>query len=124
MTLRRAAAVLAIAVLVFLPPVIAFVGLSAYGASLINFSTALLVVPGRRLDRAAVPLRPVTRPPRTGRSPPAPRSQPLLWLIASGLSFYVSHIARFGATYGPLGAVVASCCGSTFPPTRCCSAPN
>ncbi len=32
----------------------------------------------------------------------------LLWLIASaGLSFYVSHIAQFGVTYGPLGAVVA-----------------
>ena len=32
----------------------------------------------------------------------------LLWLIAStGLSFYVAHIARFGVTYGPLGAVVA-----------------
>jgi membrane protein len=32
----------------------------------------------------------------------------ILWLIASvALSFYVSHIARLGATYGPLGAVVA-----------------
>ena len=32
----------------------------------------------------------------------------MLWLIASaGLSFYVSHIASLGVTYGPLGAVVA-----------------
>ena len=32
----------------------------------------------------------------------------MLWLIASeGLSFYVSRIASFGITYGPIGAVVA-----------------
>ena len=31
----------------------------------------------------------------------------LLWLVASMLlSWYVSHIASFGVTYGPLGAVV------------------
>ena len=31
-----------------------------------------------------------------------------LWLVASGLlSFYIDHIATFGVTYGPLGAVAA-----------------
>jgi membrane protein len=31
-----------------------------------------------------------------------------LWLLASGLlSFYIDHIAMFGVTYGPLGAVAA-----------------
>ena len=31
-----------------------------------------------------------------------------LWLLASGLlSFYIDHIAMFGLTYGPLGAVAA-----------------
>ena len=31
-----------------------------------------------------------------------------LWLVASAcLSFYVSHLSSFGATYGSLGAVVA-----------------
>jgi membrane protein len=30
-----------------------------------------------------------------------------LWLVASGLlDFYIDHIGSFGATYGPLGAVV------------------
>ena len=30
-----------------------------------------------------------------------------LWLLASGLlDVYVDHIASFGATYGPIGAVV------------------
>lgn len=103
------AAVLAIAVLVLLPAVIAFVGLSAYGATLINaLSMALLVV----LVCGAIALL-----YRFGPSRQKPANQVLLhgallatalWLIASVcLSFYVSHIASFGATYGPLGAVVA-----------------
>jgi membrane protein len=30
-----------------------------------------------------------------------------VWLVASGLlDFYIDHIASFGATYGPIGAVV------------------
>lgn len=33
----------------------------------------------------------------------------LLWLLTSvGFSYYVSHIAGYGATYGPLGAFVAT----------------
>jgi membrane protein len=104
-----AAAVLAIAVLVFLPTVIWFIGLSDYSASLINiFSMALLVV----LVGGSIALL-----YRYGPSRERLRDRQifagailatLLWLIAStGLSYYVAHIARFGVTYGPLGAVVA-----------------
>jgi membrane protein len=104
-----AAAVLAIAVLVFLPTVISFVGLSAYSAALVNaLSMALLVV----LVFGTIALLYRYGPSR-GRLPgrhtiPGAVLATLLWLIASaGLSFYVSHIARLGVTYGPLGAVVA-----------------
>lgn len=110
MTLCAAmAAALAIAVLVFLPAVIAFVGLSAYSAFLINaISTALLLV----LVGGAIALMYRFAPARgklaNRRIFPGATVATALWLIASvGLSFYVSHIASFGATYGPLGAVVA-----------------
>jgi len=104
-----AAAVLAIAVLVFLPTVIWFIGLSDYSASLINiFSMALLVV----LVGGSIALLYRYGPSRErlrGRQIFAGAIlATLLWLIAStGLSYYVAHIARFGVTYGPLGAVVA-----------------
>jgi membrane protein len=103
------ATVVAIAVLVFLPTVISFVGLSAYSAALVNaFSTALLVV----LVFGTIALLYRYGPSR-GRLPgrrifPGAVIATMLWLIASiGLSFYVSRIASMGATYGPLGAVVA-----------------
>jgi membrane protein len=104
-----AAAAIAIAVLVFLPAVISFVGLSDHGAGLINaVSTLLLIV----LVGGAIALL-----YRYGPSRRLPPNQHIfagailataLWLIVSiGLSFYISHIASFGITYGPLGAVVA-----------------
>jgi membrane protein len=105
-----AAAALAIAVLVFLPTAIWFVGLSEYSATLVNgFSMALLIV----LVGGTIALLYRYGP---SRSPPTPEQRifpgavlaTLLWLVAStGLSYYVSHIARLGVTYGPLGAVVA-----------------
>jgi membrane protein len=105
-----AAAALAIAVLVFLPTVISFVGLSAYSAALVNaISMALLIV----LVGGTIALLYRYGP---SRDPPPPQQRifsgavlaTVLWLIAStGLSFYVSHIASLGVTYGPLGAVVA-----------------
>jgi membrane protein len=105
-----AAAVLAIAVLVFLPTVISFVGLSDYSAALVNaFSMVLLIV----LVGGAIALLYRYGPSRFPR-PPEQRIFPgavlatLLWLVASlGLSFYVTRIATLGVTYGPLGAVVA-----------------
>ncbi len=51
---------------------------------------------------------PSRRPPPEQRIFPGAVLATLLWLVASaGLSFYVSHIAQLGVTYGPLGAVVA-----------------
>ena len=104
-----AAAVLAISVLVFLPAVIAFVGLSDYSAALINaFSRALLVVLVGGTIALLYRFGPSRQPPPGQRILPGAALATLLWLIASaGLSFYVAHIASFGVTYGPLGAVVA-----------------
>ena len=101
-------AVLAIAVLVVMPPAIAFVGLSDYSASLIHaagfltligmFLLALLMLYRFGPSRAPPPHQPII---------PGAILATVLWLTASALlSFYVSHIASFGVTYGPLGAVV------------------
>jgi membrane protein len=103
------AAVLAIAVLVFLPTVISFVGLSDYSAALINaFSRTMLIVLVGGTIALLYCFGPSRRPPPEQRIFPGAVLATLLWLVASaGLSFYVSHIARLGVTYGPLGAVVA-----------------
>ena len=120
------AAALAIAVLVFLPAVISFVGLSAYSAGLINaISTALLVV----LVGGSIALLYRFGPSRRHATEPAhlpgATLATALWLIASvGLSFYVSHIASFGATYGPLGAVVAIMLWFYVSAYACCWAPS
>ncbi len=103
------AAVVAIAVLVFLPTVISFVGLSDYSASLINgFSKALMVVLVGGSIALLYRYGPSRDVPPNQRVFPGAVLATVLWLIASeGLSFYVSHIASLGVTYGPLGAVVA-----------------
>jgi membrane protein len=103
------AATVAIAVLVLLPAVISFVGLSDYSAGLINiFSTVLLVVLVGATIALLYRFGPARRPPPNQRIFVGAIIATVLWVIASvGLSFYVSHIARLGVTYGPLGAVVA-----------------
>jgi membrane protein len=103
------AAVLAIAVLVFLPTAIYFIGLSEYSAVLINgFSIVLLVVLVGGTIALLFRYGPSRRPPANQRIFAGAVLATALWLIASvALSFYVSHIASFGVTYGPLGAVVA-----------------
>jgi membrane protein len=104
-----AAATTAIAVLVLVPTVISFVGLSDYSAGLINvFSIALLIVLVGSTIALLYRFGPSRRPPPNQRIFPGAIFATALWLIASvALSFYVSHIARLGVTYGPLGAVVA-----------------
>ena len=100
---------LAIACLVLLPTVISFVGLSDYSAALINaFSRTLLIVLVGGTIALLYRFGPSRTPPPKQRIFPGAVLATLLWLIASaGLTFYVSHIASLGVTYGPLGAVVA-----------------
>ncbi len=102
------AGVLAIAVLVFLPAVIAFVGLPSDILGLINWlGMAMLIVLVGLSVALLYRFGPSRRPPANQRILPGALLAIVLWLIASELlSFYVARIASFGATYGPLGAVV------------------
>jgi membrane protein len=104
-----AAAATAIAVLVFLPAVISFIGISMHGAEWVNWlSTIMLIVLVGGAIALLYRLGPSRRPPPNQHILSGALLATALWLIASvALSYYVSHIASFGATYGPLGAVVA-----------------
>ena len=110
MTLCAVAAIsMAIAVLVFLPAVVSFVGLSSYGAGVINVvSTVVMIMLVAGSIALLYRFGPSRRLPDRTRIFPGAVLATVLWLIASvGLSFYVAHIASFGVTYGPLGAVAA-----------------
>lgn len=101
-------AVLAISVLLLLPPAINFLGLASHGGGLIHAAglamlIAFFFVAISLLYRFG-PSRP--KPPRRRITPGAALAT-VLWLIASELlSLYVSQIGAFGATYGSLGAAV------------------
>ncbi len=101
-------AVLALGVLILLPPAIDFLGLSNYGGGLIHAAgLAMLIgfffVAISLLYRFG-PSRPAPRHPRIA---PGATLATVLWLTASELlSLYVSRIGTFGATYGSLGAAV------------------
>ncbi|HUZ64144.1 MAG TPA: YihY/virulence factor BrkB family protein [Acetobacteraceae bacterium] len=101
------AAVLGLAVLVGLPAVIAFLGLTAYQTQLLHLSgmggllvfilAALLLLYGYGPSR-----------PRHGhrRVLPGAIVATVLWLAASVLfSLYVGRFAAYNVTYGPLGAL-------------------
>jgi membrane protein len=101
-------AILAIAVLLLLPQVITFIGLSSYGGVLVHASGLLMLVGFYFVTVALLyrfgPSRPL--PPRPSIKPGAALAT-ILWVIASELlSVYVSQIGTFGATYGSLGAAV------------------
>jgi membrane protein len=100
--------VLAVAVLLVLPPLIQFSGLSAIGGALIQSASFSLVLAffsiGLGLLYAHGPSR--ERPPDT-RVLPGTALATGLWLLSSYvLSMYVSRLANFDATYGSIGAVV------------------
>jgi len=101
-------AVLAIAVLVVMPAVIGFLGLHDYSSGLIHSAGMLMLVGLFGLALALLyRLGPSRIPPQHQPIIPGAVLATALWLAASALlSYYVSHIASFGATYGPLGAVV------------------
>ena len=99
---------LAIAVLVFLPAVIAFVGLSAYNAGLIRLASVGMLI-GLFAVTVGLLYRfgPSRQPPPHQPIMPGAAVATVLWLVASGLlSLYVSRIGTFGATYGSLGAAI------------------
>ena len=101
-------AILAIGVLLLLPAAIDFLGLSSHGGGLIH-SAGLAMLIGFFFVAITLLYRfgPSRPPPRKTRITPGSALATVLWLIASELlSFYVSRIGTFGATYGSLGAAV------------------
>jgi membrane protein len=101
-------AALAIALLVFIPAAIAFIGLSRYSGGLLHIAAMVLLV-GLFGGSLAVFYRigPSRVPPPHQPILPGIVLSTMLWLAASTLlSWYVGHIASFGATYGSIGAVV------------------
>jgi membrane protein len=101
-------AILAIGVLVLLPPAIGFLGLEKQAGGLIHAAGMAMMIGFFFVSIALLYRFGPSRPP-----PPRPRIKPgaalatVLWLIASELlSLYVSQLGTFGATYGSLGAAV------------------
>jgi membrane protein len=99
---------LGIALLVFIPAAIAFIGLARYSGGLLHVAALLLLLGLFGVSLAVLyRLGPARIPPPHQPILPGVVLAMALWLAASVLlSWYVSHIASFGATYGPLGAVV------------------
>jgi membrane protein len=100
--------VLAIGVLLVLPPLIQFSGLSAIGAALIQIASLGLVIGFFALGLALLYARGPSRTPTPEmRILPGTALATVLWLVCSYLlSLYVSKLANFDATYGSIGAVV------------------
>jgi membrane protein len=101
-------AILAITVLLLLPPAIDFLGLSQHGGALIHAAGMAMLI-GFFFVSIALLYRfgPSRTPPLRPRIKPGAALATVLWLIASELlSLYVGRIASFGATYGSLGAAV------------------
>lgn len=102
-------AVLAIAVLVGMPAAFRFVTPWAWRMRVVHLASVVLMLGCAAASLALLyrfgPARP--RPPRHWITPGSALAL-TLWLVASALlSFYIDHIATFGITYGPLGAVAA-----------------
>ncbi len=57
--------------------------------------------------RCSIALAQAASPPNTALDHLGCRHRLLLWLLGSlGVSFYLSHVANFNATYGTLGALI------------------
>ncbi|HET6309309.1 MAG TPA: YihY/virulence factor BrkB family protein, partial [Rhodopila sp.] len=95
-------AVLAIVVLLLLPVAIDFLGLAQQAGGLIH-AAGLAMLVGFFFTAVALLYRygPSRPPPERLRIKPGAALATVLWLVASALlSFYVSRIGTFGATYG------------------------
>ena len=104
--------ILAIAILVFLPVAIAFLGLESHQVALIDVGglvvLMLCVLVALRLLYRFGPCRMDEQGNEMAqRIGPGAVVATLVWVLASvALSFGIAHVGRFDATYGPLGAVV------------------
>jgi membrane protein len=103
-------AVLGIAVLVFLPACLRVLGVVQFHTriALLHWIGLLMLV-GFASQAIALLYRfgPSRRAPPTRWILPGTLLATALWLVASALlDFYIDHIGTFGATYGPIGAVV------------------
>ncbi len=101
------AAILAVALLVFLPVVIDFLGLDAHARSLLRLASfgTLVVFVGLGLS-LLYRFGPSRQRERWRWISAGSLVATVLWLAASALlSFYVAHVASYDALYGPLGAV-------------------
>lgn len=101
------AAVLALAILVGLPTIIGFFGLSAYIKGLISAAGWVMLVMFVMISLALLyRFGPSRRPAKWHWITPGSVVATLLWLGASALfSIYVGRFATYNATYGPLAAV-------------------
>jgi membrane protein len=101
-------AILAVAVLLLLPPAIASLGLSTYSAVMVH-AAGLSMLVGFFFVSIVLLYRygPVRDLDPRRRTKAGAALATMLWLLASeALSLYVSRIGAFGATYGSLGAAV------------------
>jgi membrane protein len=101
-------AILGIAILVFMPVAIDFLGLSTYAAQFIRLGSLALLLFFVLLSLSLLyRYGPSRRAARWHWVTPGSLLATALWLVVSVLfSYYVGHIASYDSTYGPLGAVV------------------
>jgi membrane protein len=100
--------ILAIAILVFIPVALGFLGATAHLAGIIRVSSFIVLVLFVALALSMLyRFGPCRRAARWKWVTPGSLVATVLWLIASALfSFYVGHLSSYDVTYGPLGAVV------------------
>lgn len=102
-------AIVALAILIFLPVAIDFLGLDAHARVLFRVASFLLLITFVMVSLSMLYyFGPSRRSARWNWITPGSSIATLLWLIASILfSLYVGHIASYDASYGPLGAIAA-----------------
>ncbi len=102
------AAAVGIALLVLLPAVLNFVGISAGAVVLVRLASFAMLIFFVLLALSMLyRFGPSRRSAAWSWVTPGALVATLLWLAASVLfSYYVGHLASYDATYGPLGAVI------------------
>lgn len=102
-------AIIAIALLVFLPAVISFLGLSSHAKVLLRIAGLVVLLVFMLLSLALLyRYGPSRRQAKWHWVTPGSLLATFLWLAASALfTVYVADLANYDATYGPLSAVAA-----------------